>query len=135
MPNRTAVKEPTIPVFAINGKYLFKHYFEDKDLFSRLSQFYNSEKYRFEVPEDEVDAVISFLQDNGKSIEVVEDLDEYVVAKKKYTNHPDLLFKESVYQKSHSGHNLFLMKNHSAVTAAITNGAAPIARKEFSFEK
>jgi hypothetical protein len=135
MPNATAAKEPAIPVFPVDGKYLFKHYFEERDLYSRLSQFYNGEKYRFEIPESELEAVISFLRDSGKSIDVVEDVDEYVVVKKKYTHHPDLLFKESVTQRSQSGHNLFLMKNHSAVTAAITNGAAPITRKEFTFKK
>jgi hypothetical protein len=135
MPNASAAKEPSIPVFPVDGKYLFKHYFEERDLYSRLSQFYNGEKYRFEIPESEIEAVITYLRDNGKSIDIVEDVDEYVVVKKKYTRHPDLLFKESVTQRSQSGHNLFLMKNHSSVTAAITNGAAPITRKEFTFKR
>lgn len=134
MASATAAKEPTIPIFPVNGKYMFKHYFEERDLYNRLSQYYNSDKYRFEIPEAELEAVTSFLRENGKSIDVVEDFEEYVVVKKKYTKHPDLLFKGSVLQRSHSGHNLFLMKNHSAVNAAITNGAVPITRKGFSFK-
>jgi hypothetical protein len=135
MANVSAAKEPTIPIFPIGEKYLFKHYFEERNLYSRLSQFYNGEKYRFEIPGSELEDVMSFLRENGKSIAVVEDVEDFVVVKKKYTKHPDILFKESVLQRSHSGHNLFLMKNHSSVNAAITNGAAPIARKEFAFTR
>lgn len=133
MPNATAGKEPAIPIFPVNGKYMFKYYFEERDLYSRLSQFYNGEKYRFEIPESELEPITLFLRENGISIAVVDDVEEYVVVKKKYTKHPKMLFKQSLLERSKSGHNLFLMKNHSAVTAAITNGAAPIARKNFSF--
>lgn len=126
--------DDTIPVFDIDGRYYFKHYFEDTDLYSKLSQFYNSEAYRFEVPEDEFPAIRSFLTSNGKDVETVEEIDDYVVVKEKYTGHPDVLFTESVLKRSHSGYNLFLMKDRTAVRSAITSGAEPVSAKDFSFE-
>lgn len=125
----------TIPVFNTGEKYVFKYYFEDKDLYSRLSQYYNSDKYRFEIPEDEFPSVESTLTDNGKAVQEIDAIDDYVVVKEKYTAHPDILFKESILKQSRSGYNLFLMKDRTSVKSALTNGAEPVAATELSLDR
>ena len=133
MTDRTRTDGETLPLFLVDGTFYFKHYFDD-ELFGELSQFYNNEEYRFEVPRAAVDEVLDVLEAGGKQPARVDDPEEYVVVKQKYTNHPDVLFKRSVLQTDASGYNLFLMQDRSAVNAAITNGAAPLGETDLSFD-
>lgn len=123
----------TIPLFLVDSTFYFKHYFEDRDVFTELSQYYNEEEYRFEVPEDALGAVTDFLESAGKTPEPLEEYEDYIVVKKKYTNHPDVLFKKSVLKADESGYNLFLMQDMAAVNAAITNGGVPYTETDLSF--
>lgn len=51
---RRASHEP-VNVFEVGGRYLFKEYFSADAVFGRLKQYYNSQKYRFEVPPEDFD--------------------------------------------------------------------------------
>lgn len=126
--------DETIPLFSIGDAYYFKYYFEDRELFGELSQYYNNEDYRFEVPSDEIDAVVQLLNENGKHPQRVTEPDSYVVVKKKYTNHPDVLFKKSVLKADTPGFNLFLMQDEPAVETAVTSGATPLGETNLSFD-
>ena len=53
-------REP-IYVFEIDGKHLFSHYFHRSDIFSELSEYYNDDEYRFEVPAEDFPRVLEQL--------------------------------------------------------------------------
>lgn len=123
----------TIPLFLIGSTFYFKYYFEDRAVFDELSQYYNEEGYRFEVPGDALDSVVAVLERAGKTPRPLETFEDYVVAKEKYTNHPDVLFKKSVLKADDGGYNLFLMQDRAAVNAAVTSGGVPLADTELAF--
>ena len=108
-------------VFEIGEEFLFRHYFQGRDVFKRMQRYYNQRKYRFEVPPDQFDAVKSFLDDYGYTLVVVEETDTFVVVVKKYTTYPGSIFKNSVIQRSQGDYNCFLMKDKSAVEQATHN--------------
>jgi len=111
-----------VNVFQIDDIYLFKHYFEGEDVFAKLKPYYHYEQYRFEVPPDAYDNLQKFLSEHGYGLIVVEEVGEFVVVVKKYTGHPDNIFKGSVMQRSSGEYNCFLMKDTDAVEAAIDDG-------------
>lgn len=125
--------EEPIYAFKVDGIYYFKHYFEDTSIFKALSQYYDSEKSHFKFAPDEFDEIDEILRENGFSLVDVPDVEEFVVAKRKYTDHPDVLFKQSVVRTSAMDYNLFLMQDKDAVEHAITNGAVPISALDVSF--
>lgn len=112
-----------IHVFPVDEFYLFKHYFDDEAVWDRLKRWYNNQQYRFEVPESEFGDVRSFLEDEGYGVTVIESLEKFVVVVKKYTGHPENIFKESVIQRSVDGYNCFLMTDQMAVARAVDEGA------------
>lgn len=112
-----------VNAFEVDETYLFRHYFEGEDVFDRLKGYYNNQQYRFEVPSEELDEVRSFLADHGYGLVVVDVLEAFVVVVRKYTRHPDNIFKESVIQRSVDGYNCFLMTDQDAVERAVEEGA------------
>ena len=122
-----------VPLFLVEGTYYFKYYFEDRAVFDELSRYYNEGDYRFEVPADALDTVVAVLERAGKTPRPLERFDDYVVAKKKYTDHPDVLFKRSVLRDDDGGYNLFLMQDRAAVDAAVTSGGVPLGDTQLSF--
>jgi hypothetical protein len=94
-----------VNVFEVNETYLFKHYFDDEDVFDRLKQYYNNQQYRFEVPPDEFDDLRSFLAEHGYGLVVVDAIDEFAVVVEKYSAHPENIFKQSVIQLSENRYN------------------------------
>ncbi|MFB6300268.1 MAG: hypothetical protein ABEH65_08420 [Halobacteriales archaeon] len=123
-----------VNAFPIDGRYLFKHYFEGQSVFARLKRYYNNQQYRFEVPAEEFESIQSFLADHGYAlIEIEPDaIDEYAVAVKQYTSHPENIFKRSVLQRSTDGYNCFLMTDRTAVEEAVDAGAMPVPATELT---
>jgi hypothetical protein len=112
-----------INVYLVGSTYLFKHYFEGDDVFSRLREHYNPQQYRFEVPSDAFEDLQEFLAEHGYGLVVVEPIEEFAVVLRKYTDHPDGIFKDSVIQRSTDGYNCFLLTDRDAVERAVENGA------------
>ena len=50
-------------------------------------------------------------------------IEPFVVVVKKYTAHPDNIFKSSVIQRTVNGYNCFLLADRDAVEAAVREGA------------
>lgn len=125
--------EEPIYAFKVDGVYYFKYYFDDTSVFKALSQFYDSEKSHFKFNPENLDYVDETLSEHGFSLIDVLDVEEFVVAKRKYTDHPDVLFKQSIVRTSAMDYNLFLMQDEDAVEHAITNGAIPISALDVSF--
>jgi len=57
---------------------------------------------------------------------VVDDVAPFAVVKRKYTNHPDVLFKQAVFHRSVDGFNCFVMTDRDAVERAVSSGATPL---------
>lgn len=112
-----------VNVFEVDELYLFKHYFDGEDVFDRLKPYYNNQQYRFEVPPDEFEDLRAFLAEHGYGLVVVDVLPEFVVVVKKYTDHPENIFKTSVIQRSVDGYNCFLLTDRDAVDRAVDAGA------------
>ncbi len=56
----------------------------------------------------------------------VEDIEGDCVVQRKYTDHPDLLFRNAVMQRSKGEYNGFLLKDQLAVEQAVNHGATPL---------
>lgn len=112
-----------VNVFEVDDVYLFKHYFDGDHVFARLKEYYNNQAYRFEVPPSEFAALKSFLDEEGYGLVRVEDATPFVVVVRKYTAHPENIFKGSVIHRSMDGFNSFLMTDQESVEAAVEGGA------------
>lgn len=116
-----------INVFELDEYYVFKHYFELDDAFDEVREFYNREEYRFEVPKDALKEVRERLADHYVELDVVDDVTEFCVVKRKHSDHPDLLFKNAICQESRRDYNIFVLKDKLTVEQAIMHGAEPLA--------
>lgn len=123
MPEFHRASQQRVNAFPVGETYLFKHYFDDGDVFGELRQYYNGEQYRFEVPGSEFDRIRSSLAEKGYALVVVEDVEAYLVAVEKYTEHPDSIFQDSVLHGGDPEYNVFLLKDRAAVEQAVRNGA------------
>lgn len=119
-----------ITVFHIDDEYLFSHYFTRLDLFEELSEYYNSDAYRFEIPAEEFERVKEQLVDEYIELTVAEEFEAYCVVKEQYTEHAEVL-RDSVVNWERDGHRFFLMKDELSVNEAIERGATPITETDF----
>jgi hypothetical protein len=129
MPDFRRASRERINVFSVEDAYLFKHYVS-AELFSEIDRYYEEYDYRFEVPEDRFGFVRERLEEHDYAPVVIEDPEPFAVLKRKYTTHPDALFRDAVYQRSLDGFNCFVMKTRDAVENATEAGAIPIAETE-----
>ena len=54
----------------------------------------------------------------------------FVVVVKKYTAHPDEIFKQCVIQRTVSGYNCFLLTDQAAVKEAVQKGATRLTETD-----
>jgi hypothetical protein len=119
-----------VNVFEVDESYLFKYYFDSEEVFDRLKQYYNNQQYRFEVPPDEFENLRSFIEEYGYGLVVINMIEPFIVVVKKYTAHPDNIFKSSVIQRTVNGYNCFLLTNQAAVKEAVQDGAARLTETD-----
>ena len=119
-----------VNVFEVDESYLFKHYFDSEEVFDRLKQYYNNQQYRFEVPPDEFENLRSFIEEYGYGLVVINVIEPFIVVVKKYTAHPDNIFKSSVIQRTVNGYNCFLLTDQAPVKEAVQNGAARLTETD-----
>ena len=120
-----------VNVFEVDETYLFKHYFDGEEVFDRLKRYYNHQHYRFEVPADAFEDLRSLLAEHGYGLVVVDATPEFAVVVKKYTQHPENIFKGSVIHRSVDGYNCFLMSDQAAVDRATREGAIRLTNTDF----
>ena len=123
------VSAEKITVFRVGDEFLFSHYFDRKDVFKELQEYYDQDAYRFEIPADKFDDVREFLEAEYFDPVIVEELEPYCVVKKKYTNHADIL-RNSVVKWERGDHMFFLMKDERSVREAVEHGATRIDETE-----
>jgi hypothetical protein len=107
-----------IIVFKVGKLWLFKHFFEDKQIFKALLGYYNQETYRFEFKTTgERNNALKILQQNGFDYDLVEDL-RYAVKLPKFSKYAQIL-KNSMATKETATERIFLMKDLAAVEEAV----------------
>lgn len=114
-----------VTVFDLGDDLVFKHYFGNEALFEALSDHYDDEEYRFEVPPEEFDPVGEELEGHGYAVDVVSEPEPYCVVVERYEPHADVL-RASVAHWSRRGHEFFLMPDRLAVERAVDDGATPV---------
>lgn len=67
------VDKERINLLEISDTLLFYHYFDNYDLFQKMSDWYVEERYRFEVPREEHEEVEEFLQEYSFDPVTIED--------------------------------------------------------------
>lgn len=123
-----------VNAFRVGESYLFKHYFEGETLFSVLKRYYNGNQYRFEVPADRFYGVQAVCRRYAYDLAPVEDNDPYAVLVRKYTAHPDDIFKQSVLQRDAGDFNCFLLRDEAAVERAVADGAVRLTATDVAIE-
>jgi hypothetical protein len=119
-------KRKRITVFKVGKLWLFKCFFEDKEIFMALLDYYNKDQYRFEIKTfGERNKVLKLLERNGFDYDLVEDLKGYVVKLSKSAKYAQIL-KNSVAYKETANDRLFLMKDLAAVEEAVSLGAQTV---------
>ena len=117
------------------GLYIFSQYFDEDEIFDELREWYNGEKYRFEVPAEEIDQVEAFLKEYFYDLQQIEPtaIEPFCVVKEKYTDHADIL-RNSVYHTSQAGSIVFVMQNELSAERALEQGATRLADSDVEFQ-
>jgi len=85
-----------IIVFKVGKLWLFKQFFEDKEIFEAMLGHYNKDSYRFEFKTTgERNNALKILERNGFDYELVEDLTGYAVKLPRFAKYAQIL-KNSV---------------------------------------
>ena len=112
-----------INVFKLGKLWLFKSFFDNRELFDALLGHYNKDLYRFEFKSTGArNNALKLLERNGFDYDLVENLQGYVVKLPKYAKYAQIL-KNSVASKETATERLFLMKDLAAVEEAVGLGA------------
>ena len=112
-----------INVFKIGKLYCFKQYFNDKEIFKELSEYYNEKKYRFECSTaGERNKIMKYLWKVGFDTNLIEDLSEYIVKIDRFKKYATIL-KSSIEQTEIGSDRIFLMKDRLSVEQAIEQGS------------
>jgi DNA integrity scanning protein DisA with diadenylate cyclase activity len=125
IPNTFAVipKRKRIAVFKLGKLWVFKHFFDNKELFKALLDYYNKDLYRFEFKSTGArNNALKLLERNGFDYDLVEDLKGYMVELPKHAKYAQIL-KNSVAYKETANERIFLMKDLAAVEEAVGLGA------------
>jgi len=112
-----------IIVFKVGKLWLFKQFFDNKEIFKALLGYYNQDNYRveFKTIADRNNA-LKVLERNGVDYDLVEDLQGYAVKLSKFAKYAQIL-KNSVATKETATERIFLMKDLAAVEEAVGVGA------------
>jgi hypothetical protein len=112
-----------INVFHLGKIWVFKQFFDNKELFGELLDYYNKDLYRFEFKSTGArNNALKLLERNGFDYDLVEDLKGYMVLLPKSAKYAQIL-KNSVAFKETANERIFLMKDLAAVEEAVGLGA------------
>ena len=116
-------KRDTINIFKIGSLWCFKYFFDDRELFVGLSEYYNRDKYRFELKDvGERDKVMKYLEEKGFETALIEDTSEYTVKIDRFKKYAPIL-KNSIDSTEGEKERVFIMKDLASVEGAIGQGA------------
>ena len=125
MPNTFDIisKRKRITFFKLGKLWVFKQFFDNRELFNALLYYYNKDLYRFEFKSIGArNNALKLLERSGFDYDLVEDLKGYVVQLPKTAKYVQIL-KNSVAFKETANERIFLMKDLAAVEEAVGLGA------------
>jgi hypothetical protein len=118
-----------INIFKIGSLWCFKYFFGDREIFNELSEYYNREKYRFELKnDDERKKVKKYLEEKGFEPVLIEDTSDYTVKIDRYKKYA-LILKNSIDYDERGRDRIFIMKDLASVEEAVEKGAVKCAEK------
>jgi len=116
-------KRKRITIFKLGKLWVFKQFFDKKEVFDALLDYYNKDQYRVEFKSIGArNNALKLLERNGFDYDLVESLLGYVVQLPKSAKYAQVL-KNSVAFKETANERLFLMKDLAAVEEAVGLGA------------
>ena len=116
-------KRDTINIFKIGSLWCFKYFFGDRELFMGLSEYYNQDKYRFELKNvGERDKVMKDLEEKRFETTLIEDTSDYTVKIDRFKKYAPIL-KNSIDSTEREKERVFIMKDLASVEEAIAKGA------------
>ena len=112
-----------VNLFKLGKLWVFKQFFDNKEVYNALLDYYNKDFFRFEFKYIGTrNNALKLLEKNGFDYDLVEDLKGYVVALPKSAKYAQIL-KNSLAFKEVANERQFLMKDLAAVEEAVGLGA------------
>jgi hypothetical protein len=125
-------KRKRITMFKLGKLWVFKQFFDNREVYDALLDYYNKNQYRFEFKSIGArNNALKLLERSGFDYDLVEDLKGYVVQLPRSAKYAQVL-KNSVAFKETANERIFLMKDLAAVEDAVGLGAR-ICEGEISF--
>jgi hypothetical protein len=112
-----------ITIFKLGKLWVFKQFFDKREVFDALLDYYNKDQYHFKFKSIGArNNALKLLERNGLDYDLVESLLGYVVDLPKSVKYAQIL-KNSVAFKETANERIFLMKDLAAVEEAVGLGA------------
>ena len=112
-----------VNIFKIGKLYCFKQYFDDRELFNELSQYYNDKNYRFECKTiGERNKIMKLLWTKEFEPIPVDDFHDYMVKIDRFKKYSNIL-KNSIEYTEIRSDRIFVMKDMLSMEQAIEQGA------------
>lgn len=127
------VDREEITAFELDGRYIFKQYFDNDDLSQELGQYYNTDRYRFEIPEGKLSEVRQVLDNYSYELQISESNAEYCVVQQKEADSSTIL-RNAVASQRQGNHDILLMKDKLSVRQAIQKGATQAKKSDLKME-
>jgi len=117
-------KRKRINVFKIGDFYMIKHFFDDKEIFKKMVDYYNPETYQFVMKNEEAkNKAIEYLQMKaGFDIQIIEDPTDFMVKIGKDKKYGAIL-RNSIDYREMKDAKIFVMKDMASVEEAVSLGA------------
>ncbi len=120
-------KRDTINIFKIGSLWCFKYFFGDRELFVGLSEYYNRDKYRFELKNvGERNKVMKSFEEKGFETTLIGDTAEYTVKIGRFKKYAPIL-RNSIDSTEGEKERVFIMKDLASVEEAIGRGAEKVS--------
>ncbi|MBN1235824.1 MAG: hypothetical protein JW999_07220 [Methanotrichaceae archaeon] len=118
-----AAPKKSITIIKAGRHWIFKHFFEDKEVFKELADYYDKDDYRFVLKTPgERNLALKLLERRGFEVALVENSRGYVVKLSRQSRYAGVL-KNSLAQIETNEWRVFLMKDLAAVKEALRQGA------------
>ena len=112
-----------IAIIRVGSYWAFKHFFEDKEIFQELADYYDKDGFRFILrTPGERNLVAKILERRGFSVKVIESSRGYVVKLSRKSRYSWVL-KNSLARIETAEWRIFLMKDKESVKEAKKLGA------------
>ncbi|RCV64735.1 hypothetical protein C5S53_07220 [Methanophagales archaeon] len=116
-------KKKKLNFFKIGKIWCFKYFFDDKEIFNDLLEYYNRVKYRFELGSVGArNKIMKYLEKKGFGPVLIEDTSAYTVKIDRFKKYGTIL-RNSIDYDEKGTDRIFVMNDFVSVEDAIANGA------------